>query len=195
MFLEELLTGRHLLVSYYYSVNVAIISSIARELSRRGFSVCIVNLEKMRFWERVEVKCEPGARVLVFDAESESEVPQDYLLVTSTMNLNLEGVKRYKIKKVQGNIYRAEGEATYYFKVNQGRVEDYELSQGDLLVDILRELGGEATLKDLVNIYSHRSGKGREKVREELGLLARLGKIEIRGGKVRLLNDYGWSEG
>jgi hypothetical protein len=63
------------------------------------------------------------------------------------MNLNLEGVKRYKIKKVQGNIYRAEGEATYYFKVNQGRVEDYELSQGDLLVDILRELGGEATLK------------------------------------------------
>ncbi|AWR99774.1 hypothetical protein [Metallosphaera hakonensis] len=189
MFLEELASRRHLVLSYFYTVNLTLVLSLARLLESRGEEVCIIHDERIR-WNlapfTVNLKCSPNSVNLVFEAESELEVPKDFLLVTSNRNLKLHDATTLRLSKVKEGIFMALGEgAKFTFRISANGVEDYEERKSDV-IKILEELGGEATLQDIVNISSKRLNLSREMVREELGFLARTGKIVIKKNVVRL---------
>ncbi|QKQ99532.1 hypothetical protein GWK48_03205 [Metallosphaera tengchongensis] len=188
MFLEELLSGKHLIVSYYYSVNLSITFSIARELTRRGEKVCILNQEKIK-WNlvpfSVDLTCDQGSVNMVFEADSENQVPPNYLLVTSIRELKLPDSRKFKVTKVDANSFLAIGEGTrFLFRLNHGVIEDVQ--ERDDVIQILRELGGEATLQDLVNISSRKLRRSKEEIREELSHLVKIGRVEIKKSRVRL---------
>ncbi|EWG08032.1 MAG: hypothetical protein ASUL_00220 [Candidatus Aramenus sulfurataquae] len=193
VFLEALLGKRVFVHSYYYSVNLVIALNFAEMLSKNGKKVCIFNYGKIK-WEffpyQLELKldCSPGSEVIVFEAESEKEVPENFALVTSYRNLKVNGEK-VNVEKVDANLFKAtvEGE-TYLFKIVEGRIVDYEM--GDLqrnLLELIKELGSPCSLTDVVNIASRRFNASRDKVREELQFLVNVGKIKVKNKVIELL--------
>lgn len=188
MFIDELVVGKHLIVSYYYSVNLRLTLTLAKLLKDRGEEVCILNEHKIK-WNlapfTVEFNCSESSVNLVFEAESELEVPKNYLFVTSSRKLNLPGAKTFHIKKISEVAFLAYSEeARFSFKIGKDTIEEFE--QGEDLIKILKDLGGEATLRDLVNISSKKLNLPKEKVREEVSFLINTGKISVAKNFIRL---------
>ncbi|MEM4746564.1 MAG: hypothetical protein QXF40_04340, partial [Metallosphaera sp.] len=75
-------------------------------------------------------------------------------------------------------------EARFSFKIGKDTIEEFE--QGEDLIKILKDLGGEATLRDLVNISSKKLNLPKEKVREEVSFLINTGKISMAKNFIRL---------
>ncbi len=193
MFLEALLGKRTFVHSYYYSVNLAIALNFAEMLSKNGKKVCIFNYGKIK-WEffpyelNLNLDCSPGSEVIVFEAESEKEVPEDFALVTSYKSLKIRAT-RVDVEKVDVNLFKAtiDGDS-YLFKLVEGRLVDYEVSELQKgILDLIRELGSPCSLTDVVNIASRRFNASRDKVREELQFLVNLGKIRVKNKVIELL--------
>lgn len=194
MFLEKLIDKHTLVVSYYYTANLTLLLNFASILHRKkGTYICIANYGKIK-WELYPyeldfpIKCDDNASLLVFEAESEREVPEKFVLVTSYKNLKINATK-VRIEKINSRIYKAIFEDYIEaFKINNGRIEEVKLD--DALTEILRiisELGEEVELKDVVNIVSKKLELTKEEVREKLLFLQELNKIEIKDKKIRLI--------
>lgn len=194
MFLEELLDKRSLIISYYYSINLTLLLNFASLLyKKKGSHICIINYGKIK-WEfypyeiNFPVKCDENASVLVFEAESEKEVPEKFNLVTSYKNLKINAVK-VKVEKIDASTYKAIlDDYVEMFKINQGKIEEVKLDNTlTELIKIISELGSETELKDVVNIASKRLELTKDEVREKLLFLQELNKIEIKDKKVKII--------
>ncbi|BCS91633.1 hypothetical protein [Metallosphaera javensis (ex Sakai et al. 2022)] len=190
MFLEELASGKHLIVSYYYTASLTITLTLARLLRQRGEEVCIINEDRIR-WNLapfpVDLKCGPRSVNLVFDAMSESEVPSSYLLVTSSRHLRLPSAREFKLTRINDGIYMATGEGTkFLFKVSNAGVEDVDYEKSSVL-SVLEDFGGTALLGELVDAASQRLKMPKEQVREEIAFLIRIGKVRTRKNVIEIV--------
>lgn len=193
MFLERLLDKKSLVISYYYSVNLILLMNFASLYYRKtGKNVCIGNFGKIK-WELYPkdvdfpIICDENSALLVFEAESESELPEKFIFATSYKNLKVNAVK-VRVEKFDQNTYRAIIEDEIIpFKITKGEINEVRLTdEHNELLNIIKELGGECEMKDLVNIASKRLNIPRDEVRERLLFLKEIDKIEIDGKKIRL---------
>ncbi len=193
MFLERLLGLKTIIISYYYSANLTISINVASLLSKQGKDICIVNYDKIR-WNLYPYdmdfspNCSPQSEIIVFEAESESEIPKNFRLVTTFKNLKIDGIK-VKINKVDTNLYKALfNDEEYFFKIINGKIEDYEIDNVDKeILNIISNLGSPCNLTDVINISSKKLNMSRDKIREELQFLTQLGKIKIQHKIIELL--------
>ncbi len=192
MFLEELASGKHLLVSYYYTASLTVTLSLARLLTQRGEEVCIVNEDRVK-WNiapfSVELRCTPKSVNLVFEAMSEAEVPPNYLLVTSTRHLRLPGARELKVSRINDGIFMAVGEGSkFLFKVTNTGVEDVNYEKSSVL-SVLEDFGGTALLGELVEAASRKLNMPKEQVREEIAFLIRIGKLRARRNLIEIVKQ------
>jgi hypothetical protein len=193
VFLERLLGLKTIIISYYYSANLTISINVASLLSKQGKDICIVNYDKIR-WNLYPYdmdfspNCSPQSEIIVFEAESESEIPKNFRLVTTFKNLKIDGIK-VKINKVDTNLYKALfNDEEYFFKIINGKIEDYEIDNVDKeILNIISNLGSPCNLTDVINISSKKLNMSRDKIREELQFLTQLGKIKIQHKIIELL--------
>jgi len=99
-------------------------------------------------------------------------------------------LRRLEVVEVGAGIYLLRGShGRAYVRLTPGGVEAIEPPCPRGLLEELRELlGVEARIRDVVDVLAARLGGDRRAAREALESLARRGCIEIRGGKVTILD-------
>lgn len=192
--LEELISKKRLIRSYYYLAKLILVINIAEYLSSKGKDVCIFNIDKIKleyynFSLNFNLKCNERSENIIFEAEDESEVPINFLIVTSTKKLNL-GIPTSEIFKVDQNLYRINiDENILLFRIVNGKIVEEKIKNVDEeIVNLLREYG-ELTLKEIVDIVSRKTNNSRDSIRKEIYFLKDIGIIEIKEGKVLLNNN------
>lgn len=196
----KILEKPRLIRSYYYSLNLLLVIKAAERLYSEGKKPCIINIDKIK-WEfypyDVNFKqiCEEDSENIVFEAEKVSEIPLKFRLVTTTKNFNLD-CEKTTIEKIGINLYKMilDGEPVI-FRVENGKLVERVLNNiEEEIINLLEENGGQLSIKEVVDIVSHRLRTSKDNVRNELALLKSIGKIEIEKGVVSL-NKYGRLKG
>ncbi len=194
VFLERLLYAKSLVISYYYSANLTLLINFASLYHKKtGKNICIGNFGKIK-WEfypkdiDFPIKCDENSAFLVFEAESESEIPEKFIFATSFKNLDVNAIK-VRIEKFGYNEYKAIiKDEIIPFKIINGEIKEIKLASDYVeLLNIINELGGECEMKDLLNIASKRLSVPREEVKEKLLFLKEINKIDIEGKKIRII--------
>ncbi|PVU75621.1 hypothetical protein DDW13_04740 [Acidianus hospitalis] len=194
VFLERLLDKKSLVISYYYSVNLTLLMNFASLYYRKtGKSICIGNFGKIK-WEfypkdvDFPIKCDENSAFLVFEAENENELPEKFIFATSYKNLKVNAIK-VRVEKFEYNTYKAIIEDEIIpFKIVKGEINEIKLANDYTeLLNIIKELGGECEMRDLVNIASKRLNIPRDEVKEKILFLKEIDKIDIEGKKIKLI--------
>ncbi len=193
MFLERLLELKSIITSYYYYINLAIIMNVASLLSKENKDICIINYDKIK-WDfypydiDFSLNCSPRSEIIVFEAESEKEIPKNFKLITTYKNLKVDGIK-IKIDKIDVNLYKSRiDDKEYLFRVINGKIEDYEIGDIDKeILNIISSLGNPCNLTDVINISQKKLNLPRDKIREELQFLIQIGKIKIHNKIIELI--------
>ncbi|AWR97589.1 hypothetical protein DFR86_08530 [Acidianus sulfidivorans JP7] len=196
MFLDNLVDNSSLIISYYYSVNLTILMNYASILhKKRNKNICIANYGKIK-WEfypyeiDFPIRCDENSAMLVFEAESEKEIPEKFSLATSYKNLRINAIK-IQIEKIDNNLYKAisKGNIISVFKINEGKITEQQMDNiyAEILY-IIKDLGGTCDLRDLLNISSKKLEIPKEEIKERLLFLKEINKIEIEKNKtIRLI--------
>ncbi|BBD73987.1 hypothetical protein HS1genome_2376 [Sulfodiicoccus acidiphilus] len=193
MRLLELLASRKSLVrSYFYSVNLMLLFKVGAILAKTN-DVCIINEHKIR-WNLAPVlefnpRCVEGAKLLVFEAESELEVPQEFWLATSPKRLKLQADVVEVVKLSDGSFKATLANELFNFRISGGQLLELKMGSDEAeVLRLLEEWGGEAELKDVVAVASKRCGMTRDAVREVVWRLKEKGYLDLIGRLVKKKN-------
>ncbi|WP_369609990.1 hypothetical protein [Sulfurisphaera javensis] len=168
--------------------------NIADYLFKKGKDICIFNFDKIK-WEfypydiNFTMKCNEKSENIVFEADDESEIPPNFLIVTSIKRLNL-GIPVIEIEKIDQNLYKMNiSDKIYLFRIIEGKIIEEKIKGlSEEIIQLLKEYG-ELSLKEIIDILSHKTRNSRDNIRKEIYFLKDLGIIQIKEGKV-LLNNY-----
>jgi len=193
---EDLLQTKRLIKSYYYYPKLVLVINIAEYLYSKGRDVCIFNFDKIK-WEyypynlNFHMKCNERSENIIFEAEDESEIPNNFSLVTSIKKLNL-GIPQSEIQKLDQNLFKINiDNKIYLFRIIEGKIVEEKIKGlSEEFINILREYN-ELSLKEIVDILYHKTNSSRDNIRKEIYFLKDIGVIEIKNGKV-LLNNNSW---
>ena len=188
-FINEILGKKVCILSYYYIPKLWIVMEVASRVSKRR-KVCIQGLDRVK-WELYpystdfNLSCDQGSYLIQFEAEEFNEKAD---LITSTKRARDNRVN-YRVDKAFNNVYKAVNDEgrLHIFKLREGHVEDVSLGKEETyLISVLSELGGEAELRDLVNICSRKMQTDRDHVRRLVYYLRDVGYLDLTKGRVSL---------
>jgi hypothetical protein len=188
-FLERLINDRNFVRSPYYWFNLVLVLNVGSILSK-DYPVCIGNSERIR-WNlvpKVDFKpvCTEGARLIIFEAENENEVPANFWLVTSPRKLKLK-VNTFQVEKLSDGTFMASSNGIHHnVKVTDGRIVEIPLIDAEMeILTLLDQWEGEGSISDIVGIISKRRGISSGEVRQVIARLKEKGRIEVVGKTVR----------
>ncbi|WP_168065387.1 hypothetical protein [Sulfolobus sp. S-194] len=193
---KELTQTKRLIKSYYYYPKLVLVINIAQYLYNKGHDVCIFNFDKIK-WEyypydlNFHMKCTEKSENIIFEVEDESQIPNNFTLVTSIKKLNL-GIPVSEIQKLDQNLFKINiDNKIYLFRIIDGKIVREKIKGlSEEIINLLKEYN-ELSLKEVVEIIYHKTKSSRDNIRKEIYFLKDIGIVEIKNGRV-LLNNNSW---
>ncbi|QIW24337.1 hypothetical protein EWF20_09370 [Sulfolobus sp. S-194] len=137
------------------------------------------------------MKCTEKSENIIFEVEDESQIPNNFTLVTSIKKLNL-GIPVSEIQKLDQNLFKINiDNKIYLFRIIDGKIVREKIKGlSEEIINLLKEYN-ELSLKEVVEIIYHKTKSSRDNIRKEIYFLKDIGIVEIKNGRV-LLNNNSW---